>query len=278
MVVKEFHPSEEKKQFDYHIKEFPELFQRYVDKRLFYKYNSEGFRAEGEFVKDKSKKVDIFLGCSHTFGIGHYDEEIWPSIVAKETGNYKINLGIPSTGIGTCYYNLLKYIDFYNVQNIFMFAPIVPRFTFFFPDFSQGTFNPAWPIAWMDQGPYKDEYYKTVLTDDRMIYLNHMQFVHSIAWLAHSRGVTFYHKHEFPKRSYRSFVKYERGHKNGVRILEVSPDFPKDKVTLPRDGVHLCVEDMKQLGDDMIHLRKTYKEGYIEPIPYIDKIFAKKIP
>lgn len=276
MVVKEWHDSEFPDLFPYHYENFPKVFQRYVDKPLSYSINSGGFRSDFEFHKRKKMEVDIYLGCSHTFGIGHYEEQVWTSIVSNFTGNQPINLGIPSTGIGNHYYSLLEYIDHYKVHNVFMFAPIVPRYSFLNRDFAIQTFNPLWPAAWFTQHPFSEEYLNNIAIDDRAIYLNHVQHLHAIAHLAQSRGAKFYYKHTFPPRTYREYIEYDRDSADGPRILSIDDDFNYKHYTIPRDGAHMSVEDMNQIGSDMVHLLKTNEKGYIEPVSYIDKIFPKK--
>jgi hypothetical protein len=276
MVVREWHDSEFPDIFPYHYENFPKVFQRYVDRPLSYNVNSDGFRSNFEFHRRKEKEVDIFLGCSHTFGIGHYEEEVWTSIVSNYTGNTSVNLGMPSTGTGTHYYSLLQYIDHYKVRNVFMFAPIVPRYSYFDEYFTHRTFNPLWPEAWKMQQPFTEGYLQYVAIDDRSIYLNHLQFLHAIAYLAQSRGANLYYKHTFPTRTYRRYIEYDRDSPNGPKIMSIDGDFPYSDYTLPRDGAHMSVEDMNQIGTDMVHLLNTHEKGYIEPIPYIDKIFPKK--
>ena len=278
MVVKEWHDSEFPDIFPYHYENFPKVFQRYVDTPLSYSVNAEGFRSDFEYHKRKEKEVDIFLGCSHTFGIGHYEKEVWTSIVSNYTGNTQINLGKPSTGIGTHYYSLLQYIDYYKVRNVFMFAPIVPRYSYFDGLFLQQTFNPLWPAAWKMAQPFTEDYLNTIAIDDRAIYLNHVQFLHAIAHLAQSRGAKLYYKHTFPTRTYRRYIEYDRDSPLGPKILSIDEDFPYNSYTLPRDGAHMSVEDMNEIGTDMVHLLNTHEKGYLEPVPYIDKIFPKKNP
>lgn len=72
---------------------------------IIYKINKNGFRCE-EFDILSSKRI-IFLGCSHTFGVGLPLEHSWPHIllelIKKETG-YSIpfwNLSLSGVGLDT---------------------------------------------------------------------------------------------------------------------------------------------------------------------------------
>lgn len=68
-------------------------------KKFTYKFNSHGFRCE-EFNDQESI---MFLGCSHTFGTGNPEENIWPTIVAQSLGLRSVNLGISSSSNDTAF-------------------------------------------------------------------------------------------------------------------------------------------------------------------------------
>ena len=61
----------------------------WIDKEITYQFNSSAFRCE-EFTNDPSI---IFLGCSHTIGIGLPIEHTWPTIVADKLNLKCYNLG-----------------------------------------------------------------------------------------------------------------------------------------------------------------------------------------
>ena len=63
-----------------------------------YRFNKYGFRCE-EFT---DTDCIAFLGCSHTFGTGLDQAQIWPEIVCKELGVRCVNLGLPARGIDLC--------------------------------------------------------------------------------------------------------------------------------------------------------------------------------
>jgi len=61
----------------------------WIDKEIIYQFNSSAFRCE-EFTNDPSI---LFLGCSHTVGIGMPIEQTWPTIVASKLNLKCYNLG-----------------------------------------------------------------------------------------------------------------------------------------------------------------------------------------
>ena len=71
----------------------------WVDKKFTYKFNSHGFRGD-EF---DSGPGAMFLGCSHTFGVGLPIETTWSHLIshALELKNY--NLGIGSSSNDTAF-------------------------------------------------------------------------------------------------------------------------------------------------------------------------------
>ena len=71
-------------------------------KPLNYYINSHGFRSP-ELVKPDIKSQEdqciAFLGCSHTFGTGIDQKDIWVELVCKELGYKPVNLGFPARGL-----------------------------------------------------------------------------------------------------------------------------------------------------------------------------------
>lgn len=71
----------------------------WVDSTFTYKFNSHGFRCD-EFTEDPGI---MFLGCSHTIGIGLPLENNWPTLVSNELNLKMINLGIGGSGADTAF-------------------------------------------------------------------------------------------------------------------------------------------------------------------------------
>jgi hypothetical protein len=71
----------------------------WIEKEITYKFNSSAFRCE-EFTPDPSI---LFLGCSHTIGIGLPIEHTWSTIVADKLNLKCYNLGQGGGSTDTAY-------------------------------------------------------------------------------------------------------------------------------------------------------------------------------
>lgn len=65
-----------------------------IQQNINYSLNSLGYR-EKEFDKIDWNTSYVFLGCSHTFGVGVKEHETIPAQIQTKTGINCINLGIP---------------------------------------------------------------------------------------------------------------------------------------------------------------------------------------
>jgi len=71
----------------------------WINAPITYKFNNYGFRSN-EFSHDPNI---MFLGCSHTCGIGIPVEHTWANIVSKTLGLKNFNLGIGSSSNDTAF-------------------------------------------------------------------------------------------------------------------------------------------------------------------------------
>jgi hypothetical protein len=93
-----------------------------------YNMNSAGFRTN-EFDQESSY---IALGCSFTTGIGLPNDQIWPTLVSKQTGKQVWNLGIGGSSMDTCFRLLYNYINNLNVQAVLFLRPSGLRFEIYY--------------------------------------------------------------------------------------------------------------------------------------------------
>lgn len=294
MQILQWHLTDSQQLFAYHSKHFPELFQKYIRKPITYSINSDGFRSEFEFEPDKNLEVDIYLGCSHTLGSGHYWENTWPFIVSEYTGNKIVNLGIGGSGIETAYYNLLKYRNHFKIKNIFHHQPLYPRYDFIdfhtkdfydWKPFKLFPFQPQWDGDSGEYHPYKLSYLQKVLVSDRYMYYNHIKHVMAIQGIAHDLKVPYFFHHSWPRGnwSHRTLFEFgvvgvnEANRKIEGIVSTNGNEVPEDEL-LPRDGVHFTERHTKSIGFEMIHLKKKFRNGFIHKFPYMEKIFPKNSP
>lgn len=73
-----------------------------------YSFNSLGHRSKNIKELDLENYI-LFIGCSHTTGIGLELEKTFPDIVSRKLGCDYYNLSLPGTGIDVLEYNLLTW-------------------------------------------------------------------------------------------------------------------------------------------------------------------------
>jgi hypothetical protein len=78
----------------------------YKDKTITYSFNSLGHRSKEIQDLDKDNYI-LFLGCSHTMGVGLELEKTYPYLTSKQLGCDYYSLGVPASGIDVLEYNLL---------------------------------------------------------------------------------------------------------------------------------------------------------------------------
>lgn len=105
----------------------------YKENPIQYKLNSEHFRTPDEFsIQDEG---NVYLGCSHTYGIGHHLENTWAYKVNEYIGGKFWNLGVPASGIQQAFILLLHYHKLLKIKNVFVFLPHKYRYTVFNGDY-----------------------------------------------------------------------------------------------------------------------------------------------
>lgn len=82
----------------------------YKDTPIYYSYNENGHRCKNISEIDLSNYI-LFVGCSHTEGIGVELEKSYPYLVAEELGCDYYNLGVGGSGADTAFYNLMIWFN-----------------------------------------------------------------------------------------------------------------------------------------------------------------------
>ena len=236
-------PSDTEEVFNHNYINFPEQLQIYKDTPIEYLLNGRAFRHSVPNVENKKLKVDIFLGCSHTFGIGHYRENIWIEEVSKLTGNIQVNLGDPGRGVAKSYINLLEHRHLWDIQNVFHYQNIYARYDYITakPIWSECMWNPVLdPGKNIHRVPWNEEYMKHTMTSKEYMRYHHNLHVNAIAGVCKKEGINYFH-------------------------INTVPDMKSIRhITLARDGLHFTVQTHKIIGELFLNKIKTHKEGYIE--------------
>jgi len=105
----------QKRRKGYDRKEFEE-FQKnkkkvdsvYLERDLEYNFNSEGYRTKD--IQEVEKDFVLVFGCSHTEGIGNFEEDIWCSQLLKKKSIDFLNLGKAGAGPDIQYVNTAQWI------------------------------------------------------------------------------------------------------------------------------------------------------------------------
>lgn len=122
--------SEERWQKNLHYNKDKFTLDYYTKNPITYVNNNYGYRTPYDFKE--GDEVNIFLGCSHTYGIGVHLESSWPYIVNNEVGGNLANLALGGMGIENQLRHLLKWIKFFKIKNVFHLQPIYAREEFLY--------------------------------------------------------------------------------------------------------------------------------------------------
>ena len=106
----------------------PEL-STYRDNPVHYEINPDYFRSEHNYteLEKLQTEVTVYLGCSHTFGIGHHDENTWHHAVTEHTGVTPVNLALSGAGVEFSQMILMRYISRLNISRVYHFQPVYSR-------------------------------------------------------------------------------------------------------------------------------------------------------
>jgi len=112
----------------------------YKDNPIEYNINEYGFRDDP--LDTKPQEVDVYLGCSFSFGIGNHLEHVWTYKLQKYLNFPNINASVPGTGVITHYRMLVMLSKKYKIRNVFHFTDFEqPRIEWFKEVLNETKFN-----------------------------------------------------------------------------------------------------------------------------------------
>ena len=161
--------------------------QYYIENPIEYKLNNEGFRSPDDF--NSADEGNVYLGCSHTFGIGHHLENIWSYKLNQIIGGKFWNLSVGGTGIISHFRLLLGYYKELNIKNIFHFAPKYPRYEFIINKIPRNFIISDYSENWLNQ--FGDLMETSLLTNEQCEF-NWMSYTYAIKGLANEIGCNYY--------------------------------------------------------------------------------------
>jgi len=99
-TVLEWFPTDEKSRYEENLLKYPSIMKKWEDVDITYDINEYGFRSPSFY--DSNNNI-VFLGCSHTTGIGLPLEKTFPYLISEKLGMNLCNLSVPGRSNDTCY-------------------------------------------------------------------------------------------------------------------------------------------------------------------------------
>jgi hypothetical protein len=199
----------------------------WINANINYTFNSYGFRSE-EFSLDPSI---IFLGCSHTVGIGLPLESTWPYLVSAQLGLKRFNLGIGGTSNDTAFRLGHNWIPQLKPKLVILLSPDSTR-----SELHSHTDLIENLGIWTDNYS-ESEYYKRWITHKTNTDMNHLKNILAIKQICSEYNIKYLHK-------------------NTDKIDGWFADFSV-RVDYARDLQHLGVKSNKILADYFISLAES---------------------
>ena len=177
--------------FNDNITKYPDSIhlQKYLENPIKYELNNYGFRTHDDFTLDGIGNV--FLGCSHTFGIGHYLEDTWSYKLSKAIGDKFYNISEPSTGVMSQYRYLKYFSNKIKFKNVFHFFPkeCFGRFEYPFNDKSFETILLSFDS---EQGKRYMNWFNDVMVTDTFLNFNVMVYLDAIKNICKENDANYY--------------------------------------------------------------------------------------
>ena len=255
--------SDNKEAWDENIKTYSEYLQPYIDRPIKYKINEQYFRSDFDFYKHSDYKVNIFLGCSHTQGVGNYEEDMFTTMINNKIGYKQMNLGLGGHGMETAYYNLLKYITVFDVLHVFHYQPLYPRFSWVDRDgvFDTLSYNKSdEEYEKINDMPFRKEFIKNTVTSQGYMVYEYVKYINAISAICQRRGVPYYFMCDVPPSFKAVLDKNPQNSLEAKYLLRSSGD--EDLVA--RDCMHFSRDMNKEVADKFLKLVEEYPEGYID--------------
>ena len=165
----------------------------YGENPIEYRYNNYGFRTPDDF--NDVDDGNVFIGCSHTAGVGHHLENTWSYKLNKDVGGKFWNLSQGGCGIQTDYRLLYGWKDTLKSKNIFHYTVPHPRFEFFNGNelLHLNTWSKFEHLSRTHTQRVVLEFYLEFLSDKEYCNYSQMIYINSIKGLSQEIGCNYYY-------------------------------------------------------------------------------------
>lgn len=208
--VLKWYPIDGEQEFIANLKKHPHntSLQYYLSNPIEYRLNSHKLRTFDELTTEEPGNV--FLGCSHTYGIGLHLQDTWAYKVNQFIGGKFWNFGLPGSSLQIAYMLLLHYHGKMKVKNVFVFHPHVHRYAVCAKD--NESFTKWYNVSTYNLGlsnaskVFGSTGHKNYLSEE-YAYINYMSLMSAIKLLCDTYGYSLYannkyiHSIDMPDRS-----------------------------------------------------------------------------
>ena len=225
----EWWPSDTKFDFEDNVKKYPKSphLLKYLENPISYKLNNFGMRTNDDF--NLSSYGNVFLGCSHTFGVGHHLKDVWSYKVSKEIGDKFYNISEPSSGIMTQFRYLNYFKDKIKFKNVFHFFPeeCVARWEYYNPN--EDRYN-----VWDTENEKYKQFSFDILFEEAQQDINVLTHINAIENICKEVGANYF------------LI---------TKTFRTDSVDPFHKTMIPaRDLMHYYVEEHNQLAQDFLKM------------------------
>ena len=245
-----WHPADTQELFNENLKKYPTSSHllNYQQKPITYKYNNYGFRTPDDFTLEG--EGNVFLGCSHTFGIGHHLKDIWAYKLSEMIGGKFYNISEPGSGIMTQYRYLNYFKNKLKFKNVFHYLPdeCWGRYEKVNNDKFQGVFH--WDTLSNDLVDF--------LYDDKMIHQINYVFIDAIRYFLNQNNINYYLITN-----------------SSLNLGEINPYH--ESLTPARDLMHYYVEEHSDLTDMFYYKYKNKITDNTDNSILLNQIDPRKI-
>ena len=187
-----------KTRFEDHLKEQnsqkEKNLQYYLKTPIEYKLNNYGFRTPDDF--NSIDEGNLFIGCSHTIGIGLHLDHVWSYKLNQIIGGKFWNLSMAGTGVQTHFRLLLGFCKELKIKNIFHYAPRYPRYEFIVNGVPKHFLMNEYTEEWENQ--FGSLCRESLINEDQ-VNMVYDSYTYAIKGLASELGVNYYVNDYVPK-------------------------------------------------------------------------------